>query len=632
MMKQSLAFELSGPAESPTIPSQVGNTNTSFKERPFLLGEGFGLSEPQISMHNTQHRPTSHDRDDQQIVACAYTKTDTFLPETKWPSGFAVASQICTLRSSVGADPILSTVISPQTCNIVLPSSAELTNAIRIGLFELNCYFPSLHTRRVIEAISAALKEMGYRSLDQSLAVTASHHLLTSVLLILIAYGQLLDPQASPDSGTSESWPGSQYYWQSRKLIQHFEGYSKPQATCVIYYAISAAYLLSSERLQASSTHLLHGLHSAISIGLARGRLSTAPSEDLADPLALWVMLDFLDKRITQKCGIPYFLRNNIENLEIEKEPSAQIDDSSKEYLKTMVAYNKLWASIWDGFLAPNAPMAGDWVEIQVLDARVLALKEQIPRELSWGAELIGDAIANGVTDTQMRRRLTIFLASLREPYSSMLLLTRELQRYQSLRLNMRHRTLEPQELNVQRVESCLVIVAETLNALDQYLENWGVKQNSGYIITSALVEAIYYITLGYREGIPVMNSRTLSATLAQAGNMLKTLSNTIMSAARAFEALRCVLEFNFDALDLEYSLMHPFASFSEATTGFNIPMPQNVDTNQGERFRSSSNVLFSRVGKPATEYLTHFDSLLADIVPDVETDQAINTRTAFLG
>ncbi|KAF5578112.1 hypothetical protein FPANT_10099 [Fusarium pseudoanthophilum] len=546
MMQQSLSFDF---LSSHNTPPQTGILALSPDE---TLDQSIEVFEAQSAVDNLGEESPSSSQDE-----VTYAETDTFVPGNKWLNRFAVASQICDLRSSVGADPVLPNTSPAKAFTVLLPCPRDLTQAIKIGLAEIDCLFPSIHGTRLVEAISRTLEALCYSSTTQSIVVTEQHHLIISILLVVIAAAQLLDGKAAHDMYLDKAWPGSEAYWQSRKLVQHFEGGSELQTYCVVYHCISAAYLLAAERLRLASTHVLNGLHSAVSLGLGQSHRFPTSAEDFVDPLALWVHLDFLDKRITQKCGIPYFVGNSLGHVDFEHETSPHINMKDKAYLKTMFSHARLWASVYDGFLAPNAPLASDWVEMQSFDAKLLAFREQYPDISPWNGESVDDAIFKSPSETEDRRRLLVFL------------------RYQSLRLSIRQKTLSPPETNARRAASCLSISIESLDAMGHYLDNWGANPRGGYILTSSLVESIYYITLGHREGVSIIDPEPFSLALRRARNMLESLSATIMSAARAFKALRCVLDFNFHESRPDYDLIFPLESFPESNLNFEMPFDQ---------------------------------------------------------
>ncbi|KAF5632276.1 uncharacterized protein FTJAE_7608 [Fusarium tjaetaba] len=480
---------------SHNTPPQTGSLAFSPDEP---LNQSIEVFEPQIVVDNLGEESPSSCQDE-----VTYAETDTFVPGNKWLNRFAVASQICDLRSSVGADPVLPNTPPAKIFTVLLPCPRDLTQAMKIGLAEIDCLFPSIHGTRLVEAISRTLEALCYSSTTHTVVVTEQHHLIISILLVIIAAGQFLDDRTGPHIYLDKAWPGSEAYWQSRKLIQHFE---------------------AADILRRLSLHL-RGV-SPSSRAVTSCLDTRAQRASFRYPLALWVHLDFLDKRNPQKCGIPYFVGNSLGVVDFEHETNPHINMKDKAYLKTMFSHARLWASVWDGFLAPNAPLASDWVEIQAFDAKLLAFREQYP------------AFNHG-TGSQWTT-----------PFSNL---------------------LQRQKINGGFLFSWISI--ESLDAMGHYLDNWGANPRGGYILTSSLVESIYYITLGHREGVSIIDPEPFSLALRRARNMLESLSATIMSAARAFKALQCVLDFNSHDSRPDYDLLFPLESFPESNFTFEMPL-----------------------------------------------------------
>ncbi|KAK0384230.1 hypothetical protein NLU13_8318 [Sarocladium strictum] len=412
--QQTLGIDFLNAHTTLSLPDSTNDSAILPDARPATFSQRFESSRPQNPVCNIETESLSSSQESQKSLEPAHCETDTFVPGLKWPNRFAVASQICDLRSSVGENPLLADATpTSSSYSVVLPPPRDLAQAIKVGLAAFDCLLPVIYRKTLVERISRTLQELGYPSVGQSIVVEESHHMVVSVLLIVISAGKLLRDQAGIDASPENAWSGSDSYWQSRRLVQHFEGGCEVQASCVTYHTMAAAYLLSAERLRLASSHILNGLYAAVSLGLGQIHSFTASAEDLADPLGLWVTLDFLDKRITQKCGIPYFVANSLGQLNIEDHIGAQIDAKSKALLKAMFNHSRLWASIWDGFLAPNAPMASDWVEIQMFDAKLLAMREQHVDNLSWSPEAVEGSTSNASSEPEDRRRLLVFLVGL---------------------------------------------------------------------------------------------------------------------------------------------------------------------------------------------------------------------------
>jgi hypothetical protein len=182
----------------------------------------------------------------------------------------------------------------------------------------------------------------------------------------------------------------------------------------VVYHTLAAGNMMEAERLRGAALHVVRASHAALSIGLNDvNRWKQGPDEMVSRP-CLWWVLYFLEKRIHYKCGIPYLLRpsevNMIEFLTNKGDP--EIEDVNLDIVESMISWCKLWALIWQDFLAPNPPLAGKWAEVQIADSRIVVSYKELPPRLLWNTAKVGEYIDSGLTVIDMRRTLQVYLVS----------------------------------------------------------------------------------------------------------------------------------------------------------------------------------------------------------------------------
>lgn len=99
---------------------------------------------------------------------------------------------------------------------------------------------------------------------------------------------------------------------------------------------------------------------------------------------------------------------------------------------------------------------------------------------------------------------------------------------------------------------------------------------------------------------------------------MLESLSATIMSAARAFKALQCVLDFNFHESRPDYDLLFPLECFPESNMDFGMPVDQVECLSSTETFDFSKS--FDTLNpNPLTESSLEASSVLAEMFSEIE-------------
>jgi len=80
------------------------------------------------------------------------------------------------------------------------------------------------------------------------------------------------------------------------------------------------------------------------------------------------------------------------------------------------------------------------------------------------------------------------------------------------------------------------------IDAVQAYTDTFGCPKPSGYFLTSAVVESLYWIELERRQDVPVLPETLLSNTISFAAKLLRNMSFESGAAARAYEALSDVL------------------------------------------------------------------------------------------
>lgn len=80
------------------------------------------------------------------------------------------------------------------------------------------------------------------------------------------------------------------------------------------------------------------------------------------------------------------------------------------------------------------------------------------------------------------------------------------------------------------------------IDAVQAYTDTFGCPKPSGYFLTSALVESLYWVELERRQDHPVHPGTHLDNTKSLATKLLRNLSLESGAAARAYEALGDVL------------------------------------------------------------------------------------------
>lgn len=256
----------------------------------------------------------------------------------------------------------------------------------------------------------ASLKALGYSNRNKVILVGVYHYQIVAILCSMIACAEVC---AYPPSSI-DSHDGIVFYSQGKRLMEHFEHCRDEDVNDVLYHTTSALFLYTSQCLRPSQQHLLQAFQIAVNIGLNDQSKWKDQSSELAYHQNLWWILYYLDKRVTQKSGIPYFIRENEVAVKDFRESSiGSVTDAEAGVLQSLTTFSRLWTYIWDNFFAANAPKAGNWEEIELVDARILISQKHLPPHLLWQTDQIHRFFDQGESDFQIRRRLLVYLVSI---------------------------------------------------------------------------------------------------------------------------------------------------------------------------------------------------------------------------
>lgn len=139
--------------------------------------------------------------------------------------------------------------------------------------------------------------------------------------------------------------------------------------------------------------------------------------------MQLWWTIYFLDRQISRRSGIPYHIRDTEFDVDDFTKNETTVNDGpgrlplhpstiSKSYMQGLINLARLWGNVWDTFFAVGATKTGDWMEIEIMDARILNTRRQLPETLTWDPNDLTSYTLNGEDELHIRRRLQLYTVS----------------------------------------------------------------------------------------------------------------------------------------------------------------------------------------------------------------------------
>ncbi|KAJ5818592.1 hypothetical protein N7474_004183 [Penicillium riverlandense] len=397
--------ETQNSPETDTQSASLPATSSPLEDT-YLMNDFEKFMDNSTVFSHEQHTPT--------LSSKIFENTDTFVAQTSSPSSLAISSQIGALQKLVTNQQSVKFNQPTQQDHVLvhLPETSTLWFRVDSFFQEFSCYFPFLREEQVRERLSIALNSIGYDDANNNVPVDAANCKIISILFNMMAYAEAVTESHS----LMESRPGSQSYCEGLKLMQSMGNLHDNDIETLIYHTLAAATFMAMEILHMALQSVSQGFHIALRIELNnQRRWPENKDDDLACRQSLWWTLYFLDKRVTQKIGITYSVRENEcgvrEFQNSEKDLGSQ---AHHDLLQSMISFGQLWASIWDDFFSPKASIKEDaWEDMEVTDTKIILAYRRLPSRLHWKSQEVDDYLSKNESEKQIRRRLLVFLVRL---------------------------------------------------------------------------------------------------------------------------------------------------------------------------------------------------------------------------
>ncbi|EWG44876.1 hypothetical protein FVEG_05844 [Fusarium verticillioides 7600] len=465
--------------------------------------------------------PDEEDDDGDQFALPPITHNDLTL-----------SSQVAALGAFLSGPPSPKTASScRQTAAfqvlIQFPDSSTLQHLLDVYFCDMNSYFPFLDRQDTELRIYGVVGRLGHSSCNRSVAVTKEDLSIIALTYIMLAMADCVDPDKGACDGDAK--PGWERYLQSCRAIQQFSHSKTLNLDTVRAQCLMAAYLMHVEVLRAASQAISVAWQQAISIRLNDKK--TWPGDDAQGVFQrqqLWWTMYFLDRQISRRSGIAYHIRNtefDVDDFTVSTEntpiPQAEV---TKSYLQALVSLSRLWSRVWDTFFAVGATNKGDWMEVELMDARILNARRGLPKTLTWDSKEIANYAASGEDEPRIRRRLQIFT------------------RLELLRMLIKQNPIHQSAFNPETAHFCARLSREIIRSHHLYFLQYPARA-SGYFATSSIVECIYHLAPVIHRSTDSHEHSACVSAFNQAHGILINLSVYTNVAKKALRALNGVIK-----------------------------------------------------------------------------------------
>ncbi|KAJ6010384.1 hypothetical protein N7451_001796 [Penicillium sp. IBT 35674x] len=461
-------------------------------------------------------------------------QADLYKCDVQVPPNVSIASQLAVLRATVRAPSASQQPPLERAARLVRPFPFELPRPRRVRHLldvyfrDMDSFFPFLDREDLNKRVFSALHLLGYSDHATIVDVGEDNHILLAVLCNVLMMGECLDP----DEQSEDTRPGWTMYMRGRKLLQHFSSLRGSNLDLICYHTLSTLYLLHSELIQPAGQAIRTAIQMAMFARLNDQSVWAACSaEQINARKRLWWTIYFLDRRISQRSGMPYTIHDRdvaVDEFKPKRNMVAMDStDSSKDgdYVQALIDLGRTWGYIWDTLFAASAASQGDCDEIELADARILLIRRHLPSQLSWSTDhLVSTYLAQGEAEPQIRRRLAMFV------------------RINLSRMIIRQNPLWPCQGNSDMKHFCALVAHDTIEAIALYIWACGRVRPSGFFFITSLVECMYHLMSALQDSALKADHETALEAFRIADQVLEDLSKTLSSASRARAAIQSII------------------------------------------------------------------------------------------
>ncbi|CAI7584602.1 unnamed protein product [Penicillium manginii] len=403
--------------------------------------------------------------------------------------------------------------------SVELPRPGRLHELLDVYFRDLDSFFPFIKRDGTQAQIEKILQSLGHSENQLIVDVKLGDHSIIALLCNMLAIAESF---CAARSWSYEIRPGWSLFLRGRKLIQHCSPLKHIDIHLIQYHALSSEYLMESELLHEASRAISNAAQLAMRTRLNEERVWNAlPESEIQNRKRLWWTIYFLDRKISQRTGSPYVIRETeIALSEFSQNPTTRTD----RYMQVLVDLGKLWSLIWDTFFAAVALKPQDWKEVEIMDTRILIVQRELAGELTWDTDLLKRVyLAEQESEPYIRRRLAIFI------------------RLNLLRLTIRQNPIQKRQ-DTRGHSICVSLASKTVYAIAAFTDSCPSVIPCGFFFSTALLECIYHLILAMRAKLTEKEHNASIKSFQLAYQLLDRFSQALDTAKRALRALNSVV------------------------------------------------------------------------------------------
>ncbi|KAJ5863463.1 hypothetical protein N7455_007531 [Penicillium solitum] len=395
-----------------------------------------------------------------------------------------------------------------------------------------NRYF----TRRIIE-------DLGYSPSARGIDVHYVAAPTVALLCIIVSIAEVTGINSSSSNSRATTFAN-----HARSLIQMAEKVPS-NLEALRCHTLITIYFLHMDFLDLALQSIAVTVRLAMSLKLHHRLPSPREGSEGSDSYDqnLWWTIYVLDRNLACLGGVPYLIRDEeidaprpardgqferfsaVICISCWNEPDEQIGPMEKSfhqeasYLEALAHLGRIWACIWNNLATDRTEPDCQWQTTETLDAQLRILQQQLPAELVWESPSSLGRDLEMLQETAMQRQLVVLM------------------RINTLRLFIRRNPASKCTCLDRKFphDDGTAISGKIIEAIVDFsiLHHEGLLP-IGHAISTTLVQCILYLIKVIGESPDTSGTKSASASVVSAYQVLVDLSDRCVSARNAVETL----------------------------------------------------------------------------------------------
>ncbi|KAF4770725.1 hypothetical protein HAV15_012927 [Penicillium sp. str.  len=430
-----------------------------------------------------------------------------------------------------------------ETYFIELPAFPKIQQSLDIYFENVGRHYPAIQLQRTRSRIHRIIEDLGYSPSARGIDVHYVAAPTVALLCIIVSIAEVTGINSSSSNSRATTFAN-----HARSLIQMAEKVPS-NLEALRCHTLITIYFLHMDFLDLALQSIAVTVRLAMSLKLHHRLPSPREGSEGSDSYDqnLWWTIYVLDRNLACLGGVPYLIRDEeidaprpardgqferfsaVICISCWNEPDEQIGPMEKSfhqeasYLEALAHLGRIWACIWNNLATDRTEPDCQWQTTETLDAQLRILQQQLPAELVWESPSSLGRDLEMLQETAMQRQLVVLM------------------RINTLRLFIRRNPASKCTCLDRKFphDDGTAISGKIIEAIVDFsiLHHEGLLP-IGHAISTTLVQCILYLIKVIGESPDTSGTKSASASVVSAYQVLVDLSDRCVSARNAVETL----------------------------------------------------------------------------------------------